>query len=77
MRVKLQLVMCGDDGCEEMVTDLVTLQKDSTRIEHLGLSLKEAKQLLNTIQKVSVIKIVNVSFYAGAPRADSTVLCHG
>jgi hypothetical protein len=40
------------------VTDLVTLKKDSTRIEHLGLSLKEAKQLLNTIQKVSVIKIV-------------------
>ena len=25
----------------------------------------------------SVIKIVNVGFYAGAPRADSTVLCHG
>jgi hypothetical protein len=50
MRVKLQLVMCDDDGREETVTDLVTLQKDSTRIEHLGLSLKEAKQLLTTIQ---------------------------
>ena len=44
MRIKLQLVMCSDDGREETVTDLVTLQKDSTRIEHLGLSLKEAKQ---------------------------------
>jgi len=33
------------------VTDLVTLQKDSQRIEHLGLTLKEAKQLLNTIQQ--------------------------
>jgi hypothetical protein len=51
MRVKLQLVMCGDDGCEETVTDLVTLRKDSTRIEHLGLSLKEAKQLLHAIQQ--------------------------
>ena len=50
MRVKLQLVMCSDDGREETVTDLVTLQKDSTRIEHLGLSLKKAKQLLTTIQ---------------------------
>ena len=50
MRVKLQLVMCGDDGCEESVTDLVTLKKVSTRIEHLGLSLKDAKQLLHTIQ---------------------------
>ena len=51
MRVKLQLVMCGDDGCEETVTDLITLKKDSTRIEHLGLSLKEAKQLLHAIQQ--------------------------
>ena len=51
MRVKLQLVMCSDDGREETVTDLVTLQKDSQRIEHLGLTLKEAKQLLTTIQK--------------------------
>src|SRR5262244_1352898 len=51
MRVKLQLVMCSDDGREETVTDLVTLQKDSHRIEHLGLTLKEAKQLLTTIQK--------------------------
>ena len=50
MHVKLQLVMCGDDGCEESATDLVTLKKDSTRIEHLGLSLKDAKQLLHTIQ---------------------------
>src|SRR6266581_7660546 len=51
MRVKLQLVMCSDDGREETVTEIVTLKKDSQRIEHLGLTLKEAKQLLNTIQK--------------------------
>jgi len=51
MRVKLQPVMCSDDGQEETVTDIVTLQKDSQRIEHLGLTLREAKQLLNTIQK--------------------------
>ena len=46
MRVKLQLVMCSDDGQEETVTDIVTLKKDAQRIEHLGLTLKEAKQLL-------------------------------
>src|SRR5919204_2653448 len=51
MRIKLQLVMCSDDGQEETVTDVVTLQKDSQRVKHLGLTLKEAKQLLNTIQK--------------------------
>jgi hypothetical protein len=50
MRVKLQLVMCSDDGQEETVTDIVTLQKDCRRIEHLGLTLAEAKQLLHTIQ---------------------------
>jgi len=51
MRVKLQLVMCSDDGQEETITDIVTLQRDSQRIEHLDLTLREAKQLLNTLQK--------------------------
>ena len=51
MHVKLQLVMCTDDGREETVTDIVTLQKDSQRIEHLGLTLAEAKQLLTTLQQ--------------------------
>jgi len=43
MRIKLQLVMCSDDGQAETITDLVTLQKDAQRIEHLGLTLREAK----------------------------------
>lgn len=51
MRVKLQLLMCTDDGREETVTDIVTLKKDSQRTEHLGLTLAEAKQLLTTIQQ--------------------------
>jgi hypothetical protein len=50
MRVTLQLVLGNDDDREETVTDLVTLKKDSTRIEHLGLTLAEAKQLLTTLQ---------------------------
>jgi len=41
----------SDDGQEETVADSITLQKDAQRIEHLGLTLREAKQLLNTIQK--------------------------
>ena len=51
MRVKLQLVICDDDGHEETVTDVVTLKKDHRRIEHMGLTLAEAKQLLTTIQQ--------------------------
>jgi hypothetical protein len=51
MHVKLQFVMCTDDGREETVADIVTLKKDSQRIEHLGLTLAEAKRLLTTIQQ--------------------------
>jgi hypothetical protein len=51
MRVKLQLVMCSDAGQEETVTDVITLDKNHRRIEHLGLTLAEAKQLLSTLQR--------------------------
>ena len=50
MHVKLQLVMCSDDGQEKTVTDVITLKKNHRRIEHLGLTLAEAKQLLKTLQ---------------------------
>ena len=50
MRVKLQLVLCSDEGQEETVTDVITLNKNNQRIEHLGLTLAEAKQLLSTLQ---------------------------
>jgi len=36
MRVKLQLVICNDEGHEETVTDVITLTKNQRRIEHLG-----------------------------------------
>jgi hypothetical protein len=51
MRVKLQLVICHDDGHEETVTDVITLNKNTKRIEHLGLTLAESKQLLSTLQR--------------------------
>jgi hypothetical protein len=51
MRVKLQLVLCSDEDQEETVTDAITLNKNSQRIEHVGLTLTEAKQLLSTLQQ--------------------------
>jgi hypothetical protein len=51
MRVKLQLVMCNDQGEEETVTDVIILNKNHQRIEHLGLTLAESKQLLSTLQR--------------------------
>src|SRR5215472_9152565 len=51
MRVKLQLVISYDDGHEETITDVITLTKNNQRIEPLGLSLAESKQLLSTLQR--------------------------
>ena len=51
MRVKLQLVMCNDESDEETVTDVITLNKHNQRIEHLGLSLAESKEVLSTLQR--------------------------
>ena len=51
MRVQLQLVVCHDDGYEETVTDIITLNKHNQHIEHLGLSLAESKQLLSALQR--------------------------
>jgi hypothetical protein len=59
MRVKLQLVMCSDEGQEETVTDVITLNKNSQRIEHLGLTMAEAKQLLSTLQQYLLQQQVN------------------
>src|SRR6266446_5470142 len=51
MRVKLQRVICHDDGHEETVTDVITFNKHNQRLEHLGLSLAESKELLSTLQR--------------------------
>ena len=51
MRVTLQLVVSHDDGHQETVTDVITLNKNNQRIEHLGLSLAESKHLLGTLQR--------------------------
>jgi hypothetical protein len=51
MRIKLQLILCDDDGHEETITDVVTLKKDHRRLKQLGLTLQEAKQVRNGIQK--------------------------
>jgi hypothetical protein len=51
MKITVQLVVCGDDGHEETFTDVVVLEKACQRIEHLGLTLAEAKQTLTALQQ--------------------------
>jgi hypothetical protein len=50
MRLKVQLVVCAEDGQEDTVHEMMVLDKACQRIEHLGLTLAEAKQLLTTLQ---------------------------
>lgn len=51
MKLKLQLVVCDDDDHEETFADVVVLEKACQRIEHLGLTLTEAKQILTALQQ--------------------------
>jgi hypothetical protein len=51
MRVKVQLVICADDGGADTIHEVVVLEKDCQQIEQLGLTLAEAKQLLSQLQQ--------------------------
>ena len=51
MRVKRQLVICHDEGHEEAVTNVITLNKHLQRLEQLGLTLAESKHLLSTLPR--------------------------
>jgi hypothetical protein len=51
MKLRVQLVVCAEDGREEQVQEVATIEKDCQRIEHLGLMLAEVKQLLATLQQ--------------------------
>jgi hypothetical protein len=50
MRVKVQLVICADAEGTDTIHDVAVLEKDCHRIEQLGLTLAEAKQLLTRLQ---------------------------
>jgi hypothetical protein len=51
MRLKVQLVICADDERTDTIHDVAVLEKDCHRIEQLGLTLAEAKQLLSQLQQ--------------------------
>src|SRR5262245_9037925 len=74
MRVKLQLVICNDKGDEETVTDVITLNNNHQRIEHLGLTLAESKHLLSTLQQHLLQQQVNTFLDAHATCPDCGTL---
>jgi hypothetical protein len=51
MKIKVQLVVCAEDGCEEQVQDIAVVEKQHQQIEHLGFTLAEAKAILKRLQQ--------------------------
>jgi hypothetical protein len=51
MKIKVQLIVCAEDGREEQVQEVAMLEKPHQQIEHLGFTLAEAKQLPATLQQ--------------------------
>jgi len=51
MKIKVQLVVCAEDGREEQVQEIAAVEKPYQRIEHLGFTLAEAKSILKTLQQ--------------------------
>jgi hypothetical protein len=43
--------VCAEDGCEEQVQEIAVVEKPHQRIEHLGLTLAEAKAVLKRLQQ--------------------------
>jgi hypothetical protein len=50
MKLKVQLMVCADDGREEQVQEVTTFEKGCQRIAPLGLILADAKQLLKMLK---------------------------
>ena len=51
MKFTVQLVICADNDGTDTIHDVAILEKDCQRIEQLGLTLAEAKQLLTQLQQ--------------------------
>src|SRR5882724_5902863 len=64
MKIKVQLIVCAEDGREEQVQEVAILEKPHQQIEHLGFTLAEAKQLLATLQQ-HLVEQQATAFVAG------------
>ena len=51
MEFKIRLVAVNEDGSEKTAEEII-LNKDYQKVEHLGLTLEESKEILKNIQKV-------------------------
>jgi len=51
MKIKVQLVVCAEDGREEQVQEIAMAEKPHQQIEHLSFTLAEAKSVLKMLQQ--------------------------
>ena len=63
MKFKVPLIMCPEDGQAETIQEIAIVEKDCQRIEQIGLSLAEAKALLQAVQQ-SVMERQTAAFLA-------------
>jgi hypothetical protein len=67
MKFTVQLVAWTDSGQAEMVQEIAVLETESERVEHLGLTLAEATQLLKRLQHQLVERQTTAYLAARAP----------
>jgi hypothetical protein len=72
MHVKLQRVMCSDEGEEEIVTDVIPRNKNNHCMEPLGWTLAEAQHLLSSLQR-PLLQHQGATLSSRAPSAHATV----
>ena len=69
MKIRVQLVVCDDDGHEATFTDVAVFEKACQCIEHLGLTLAEAKQILAALQQ-RLVEQQTAAFVAAQAQCD-------
>jgi hypothetical protein len=76
LRVKLQLVVMADNN-EVCIDDVVVLDRQHERLEHVGLSLAEAKTLLLKLQR-QLVRIGSTRTYGTSSMSGSsrTIAAH-
>lgn len=59
MKLKVQIIIESDGGENEVIQDIATIERGVLRSEELGLTLTEAKTLLQNVQQILVKQQVN------------------
>ena len=76
MTFKVPLMVCPEDGQADAIQEIAIVEKDCQRIGQIGLSLAEAKALLQAVQQ-SIVERQTVAFWPRAHTARSVACRFG